>query len=299
MKDIDQLLTQHMPKPKRELNSTFSNTVIMEIRTTKHTSKLQRLLHAARGKVGLAVATGFILVGGTAAALTLWPTPNVETALNKELPSGNHIVGYNTTNCQYYGTTEGSVPKTNEALYYEVRAGSTLTDEQLRNSLQAVCAENISNEAISKIAQTVAKNSPNTSSTLAYRVEAVGANGITVSPDLQYDASQYTVKPHQTFAHFADNLVVQNQAASAQFSDIQVGDTVKMLLQAMPSNTDELRQLANDPETVTVLAILKVPPLTADPTTFYTATGEDLVRLEPCTSSPTGYCRAYEFIEKH
>ena len=53
----------------------------------------------------------------------------------------------------------------------------------------------------------------------------------------------------------------------------------------------------NNPESIAILAILKIPALTANPNTIMKAIATDIVRTEPCTTDPSGFCRAYDFVQ--
>jgi len=250
-----------------------------------------------RTKLGLGIVSGALLIGGTAAAFAFWPTPTVTKTTLKPLPSGNHIIGYDTANCDYFAGAKGTQAATvNEKVYYEVRAGSTMTDAQLQSSLQGVCEENMSNEAVSVVEHSLPKDRQGNSSE-AYTVTAISANSITVSLDSHYSDNTIT-KPNQTYTHFDSNLVVYNESTPSNFGALKVGDTIKMVTkdttgrQASPSY-----EPTNHPENQMVEAIVKTPALTADPSDFYKGLAKDFVRVEPCTSNASGYCEVYNFVK--
>lgn len=306
MKDIEDLLRQHTPEPQRSLADNFTQTVISQIRSQQRPSRRQALLgnltlpHLSR--VGFVSLASILLISGTAAAIALWPTPHVTPTITKSLPSGNHIVGVDAENCQYLKALDGTAnqPGTDK-LYYEVRQGSTLTDQQIIDTVQGVCEENISNNAISAIMKQLQRSgTPGGYSSLAYTVEAMTDSSLTVSPDPHYTASLYSTVPHLTYHHFSKDLLVYDKTDQASYADIRVGDTIKMIVQdtsGLSSETPEHANPFNHPETLTILAILKIPALTTDPDTFYTSVGKDIVRVEPCSSSPSGFCRTYEFSD--
>lgn len=268
-----------------------------QIRTTRISSDHRRFgrLHT---KLGLFTITGTVLLGGTAAAIALWPQPKVTPTTHTALPSGNHIVGYDAQNCNYYSQAKSVGETTHDTVYYEIRQGSKLTDEQLRSSLQAVCEENISNQAMTKLAGLLSKDAPGISSTSVFLVKSVVPGSLTVTLDGHYDTAQMiTVPGGQTFTNFSDKLIVRNESAAAAYSDIHVGDTVKLLLQDTDGKSTETWASQTRPTTMKVLAIVKVPALTGDPTSFYTAVGTDLVRVDTCKTSPSGFCRAYDFAK--
>jgi len=264
------------------------------------TDVLAQKLHT---RLGFGMAVGTLLLGGTAAAITLWPAPTVTQTALKPLPSGNHIVGYDTQNCNYFGTLDGTPPKTtDEKVYYEVRQGSTLTDAQLQSGLQGVCEENISNNAISAVEKSLPVDRQG-DSTDAFTITAISTNSITVSLDPHYTlplfASPSSVtKPNQVYTRFDSNLEVYDESTRSSFSDLKVGDTIKMILKDTSGQPASLTyQPANHPENQLTEAIVKIPALTADPSDFYKGIATEFVRVNPCTGSPTGFCRAYDFAK--
>lgn len=307
MKDIDTVLSKHPPKPKRPLSTDFTQVVAAHVVSEKP-NLLQKLRSVLPGrlftKAGAASLAAVVLLSGTVAAITLWPQPEVTPTIKQQLPNGNRIVGYDARDCNYFTSLDGSELKpTSEKLYYEIRQDSSLTDDQLRDSLRALCEENISGNAVSAIVKTLPQDLPGMFSTSAHTIDAITEDSITLSPDENYKdvrAAPWVLvaQPSTTYAHFADDLRVYNQGSKAAFSDLKAGDSVKLIMQDTSGRSTETANgynPLNSPETITVLAIVKVPPLSGDPHAFYQAAGSDLVRLEPCDSSPTGFCRAYEF----
>ena len=303
MKDIDTLLSQHSPKPKKQLPSNFTQTIVAELKENPQPqrSRLRNLLGNLRRHSVTTSLAGMVILGGTASAITLWPTPSVTPTITKLLPSGNHIVGVDAENCQYFKGVDGSTPQpTSEKLYYEVREGSKLTDTQIVAAVQGICEEKVSDNAITTIIKQLPQNTPGMESTSAYVINGITGNSITVSMDPHYDASLYTTLPNMTYIHFAKNLITYDRNTKVTFSDFKAGDTVKMIVQdtsGKSSETEEHYNPLNHPDSITILAMVKIPALTADPTTFYTAVAKDIVRAEPCTTSPTGFCRAYDFAK--
>ena len=302
MKDIDKLLAQHAPKPARALRANFTETTLGFIAGHEPARGLHGLRDRLRARLltraGALSFAGVALLSGTVAAIALWPSPSVTQTTTKLLPSGNHIVGYDAKNCNYFDELHGAAnAPTDDKVYYEVRAGSSLTDEQLRDSLQGVCEENLSNNAMSAIIKQL-PNAPGMQSTIAYVVTAITPSSITISPDPHYSAADYTTKPALTFTHFASHLLVYNESARASYGDIKPGDTIKLAIQDTSGHSSEEQSsynALNHPEHDVVLAIEKIPALTANPDTFYSAIATDIVRLNPCSVSPTGFCRAYDF----
>lgn len=303
MKNLETLLKNQQPEPSRELAADFTDRVLAQLTDAPAPHGFKALLLTLKAKlhtkIGIVTVTGIVLAGGTAAALSVWPTPSV-TQLplqTSSLPSGNHIVGYDAQNCDYFSSLNGAAPKyTSEKIYYEIRQGSKLTDQQLQTALQGVCEENISNNQVSVVVKLLPKNLPNSFSSGALTVNAISANSITVTQDKHYNPALMPDTATVTYTHFATDVLVYNESERAAYSDIKAGDTVKLVLQDNSGqNTTRDYRPDSQPDKVTVWAIIKIPALTADPTLFYTSVGSDIVRLDPCKTSPTGFCRAYDF----
>ena len=299
MKDIDTLLKGCAVKPARELKDTFTGATLGFLTQREPARGLGGALRARLlTKAGALSFAGMVLVSGTVAALALWPRPSVTQTTTKVLPSGNHIVGYDAANCNYFDELHGA-PNTPTAdkVYYEVRAGSSLTDEQLRSSLEGVCEENMSNNAMTAIIKRLPAVR-GLQSTIAYVVTAISPKSITISPDPHYGPGSSTTKPGMTFTRFAGNLLVYDESTRANYGNLHAGDTVKLAVQDVSGRSSEDQSnynAMNHPDNVIILAIEKIPALTADPGAFYQAIAKDIVRLDPCSTSPTGFCRAYNF----
>lgn len=303
MNNLDDILNKNSPQPKRKISSNFTEAVIVEIKSRPKQSWLQKLaintqvLKLSRSAVALFMA--ILLISGTAVAIAVWPEPKVTPGITKLLPSGNHIVGIDAQNCQYFKALDGAPLKTtSEKLYYEIRQGSRLTDEQLINTLQGICEENISDNAVSAVIKRLPKNLPDGFSTEAFTITAITENSMTVTLDPHYDPAVYTTKSRLTFTHFSNNLLTYNQGSKVQYESLRSGDTIKMIVQNTAKEQTESTQPfnpLNNPDKIVILALIKIPALTADPSTFYSSLGKDFVRAEPCSTSPTGFCRAYEF----
>lgn len=298
MRDIDELLTRHTLLPNRELKPAFTSDIVGQLRTRPNPRGLRALGQRLRTRIGLISISAILLIGGTAAAISFWPTPSVTMVVGKPLPTGNHIVGYNTENCNYFGTLDGSTPKTtSQNVYYEVRAGSKLTDAQIQSSLLAVCQQNVSNNMISLMEHQLPDNRKGDSS-LDYTVNTISNSSITVSPDPHYNPAKYDVKPRQLYSRFDPNMLVFLGSSKSQLAAIRAGDTVVLITKDTSGrslNGPSGYQPANHPENQLIEGILKIPALTADPSVLYTAFATDIVRLDPCMSDPSGYCRAYNF----
>jgi len=303
MKDIETVLSKHTPKPKRALSNNFTETVVSEIKSRPQLSAWHRLLATLRvrllSKVGVSLA-GVVLASGTVAAFALWPQPSVTPTITKELPSGNHIVGYNAQNCNYFDElNSGPVAPTSDEVYYEVRQGSSLTDQQLQVDLQAECENNLSNAQINNMVKQYDLKVTGMFSTGDYVIRAISNSSITLKPDSYYSPRTLASSATQTYTHFASNLLTYDESNKIGYGDLKVGDEVVMIVQDTSGESSETTKNYSPLDhsgTINILAIVKVPQLTGDPNALDTLIGTTIVRTEKCTTSPTGFCRAYNFI---
>jgi hypothetical protein len=113
-----------------------------------------------------------------------------------------------------------------------------------------------------------------------------------------------TTKQNLSLSLFSDNLLVYDRDAPISYGDLHTGDSVMLVAQNLHDlaplspnggNAPDSQNPLTDPTNVRVLAILKVPALTGDPDTLYQAIAKDIVRAEPCSTSDSGFCRAYDF----
>lgn len=307
MKTIEDRLQQSKhPQPRRPLRQDFTTRLVAKLNDKspkpKTRPKWMEYLQARLHKPAFAAAgiAGILVTGGAATAIVAWPTPSVTQTNTQQLPSGNHIVGYDLKDCDYFDTLNGHTPSgTTDKIYYEVRQGAHLTNEQLRNALQGRCEDRINNSAITNIiGQLPGGGVHGDLSTETLTVNAITKDSITVSPDSHYTSTSYQVKPNLTYTQFSKDLLVYDRLQKASYDDIHAGDSVIMVMrQANPKPVFPNNFTAeNDPSSLTILAIAKVSPLTTDPTTLFDLWGSDIVRLNPCSTSPTGFCRAYDFV---
>lgn len=274
---------------------TRTKSVTIKEQTTMKAKQsiFNNLRHQLTGRAGAFSLVGAVLIGGTAAAISLWPKPIVTQTTNKTLANGNHIVGYSAKNCNYFSQSNDPQKPTSNMVYYEVRKGSHLTDQQIKTSLRGVCEENQSDMEISALIKQLPQNNPGLMSTESYTITSITPGSITISPSLQGGTST-----KQTFKNFAANLSVYNESVKSSLSDLATGDTIKMVARntsGKSTETQENYNPMNHPEDVVILAIVKTPATTGDPRTIEKSFGIDMVRVNPCTSSPTGFCRAYDF----
>lgn len=317
MKDLDDLLPKQTPKPKRPLSANFTESVLQGMKQEEQSlwQTIAGSLHIRHlSGAGVAALLAVVLIGGSVAAFSLWPSPSVTPTVKKLTPSGNRIVGYDVNNCLYLDALDGRKPEfKSEKIYYEVHKDSKLTDAQIQEGIRAICEENVSNNAVSALVKQLPDNLPGMQSTLAYTITGISGTSISVSPDSHYSREHLTVQASTKYTRFAKDLMVYNQDTETSYKDLAVGDTIKLVVQdtsgksseappdAKTSNdwrTDtEPYNALNHPEHIIILGIVKIPALTGDPNVIMSAYATDIVRLEPCDNSETGLCRVYDFAQ--
>jgi hypothetical protein len=310
MKDLDSLLSKQKLAPSKELDANFTSVVIAEIRANPHgnTAKNRWAFRFPRhlSKLALILLLGVSVATGTAAAVALWPEPKVTPTISKPLTSGNRIVGVNAENC---GRLDGNYKltfPTSHKSYYEVRQGSKLTDQQVADMVRGLCDEDMNNYAVKLVFDKIPGDFKGRQQSPNYTVQAISSGSITVSLDPILSKEHYGgITPNQTFSRYLPNLITQKRQDPIVYNDIHPGDSVILLTQDTSGKSTEPEMSAsqpyipfNHPENMEVLAIVKVPPLLVSPSLFYSGLTKDFVRVEPCTSNPEGYCRAYDFTNQ-
>jgi len=313
MTNIEDMFKTQTPKPNRELSSTFTDQIVNHItvypQEYPQNQYLRRVMRWVRRNVGIVSLLGLLLVGGTAAAAvttlrTVSPTPkpqqtplpNVNQTVTKQLSDGNRVVGYNLQSCHFFSSPTYVDTQPSENIFYEVKQGSTLTNEQLQASLEGVCESMVNSDnmsAISKAFQHEDITPYDGFSTLNMVVENITPTSITVRID-----PAYTVVPIAeqdklglTYTQFYQGLKVYNENTPITYSDIKAGDTVQLLMGHTPgyTYTEGVAQEVTPNQDI-LYAIMKVPPLAADPTLFYLSVGQDLQQVKPCSTDSSGYC---------
>jgi hypothetical protein len=281
-------------KPKRPLKPDFTrNTLGLSVSSSRGSFFLwQKLRHAP----ALALVIAVLLLSGTVYAATHWPEITAKFSSKTSLPSGNRIIGVDTTNCNYFQVHDKPVP-TNEKVYYEIKKDSSLTDDQVVSMVQGICEENAVTDIMNQIVQPYIKQGLGKGMTGEFRLETVAKDSITVSESPAF-APQGAKLESYTY-NIDSGIKVYDAKESIELSDLRPGDSISLLVKdthPLPSEGDpNSPNHWKDSDLITVLAIVRTPQITGSPMTFLTHLGKDFVRTEPCNSNPSGFCRAYDF----
>lgn len=291
-KDIEKAL-EHM-KPKRSLSSNFTQSTIEMIQASPKHHPFNYFVSTIRKAPVIASVVAILLVSGGAYAAFHWPEITAQFGGETKLPSGNKVIGVDTTNCNYFQVRNNPVPSKGK-VYYEIKKDSNLTQEQVVNMVKGLCEENQALSAVNNIVPS--KVVGDSSATLD--IKAISKGSITVQLNKYYQDPKITYNAPVTYLKFVPNLLIYDGFMPIKYSDLQVGDTVMLVVKdehSRPSEGDPTNwNHWADPDLMTILAIVKVPTPSASSTTFYLHLGKDFVRTEPCSKDPSGFCRAYEF----
>lgn len=243
-----------------------------------------------------ALAITVLLASSTAYAITHWDTITSIFRSETRLPSGNRIVAIDTENCQYFG--KPNPEKSNQkSHYYEIAKNSSLTNDEIVMMIKGLCEEDRNNGVANTIIQQFLKDNRNIMSSQTSLLKDIGNTKLTLVPDPQYDLT--TRRGGEVTYTFTNQTKVFDGTNPARLSDIKSGDTVVLIVHDQRTVGSEGD--ANDPnhwddpQFLTVLAIIRVPALSGSPDMFYKHLGKEFVRTEPCTTDPSGFCRAYDF----
>ncbi|MBX4190758.1 hypothetical protein KW794_01590 [Candidatus Saccharibacteria bacterium] len=289
-------------KPKRTLKPDFTEQTLRLATGSKQPwLSLPVLRHAP----ALAIVFIFLLLSGTVYAAINWPEITAKFGSKTELPSGNKIIGVDTTNCNYFQVQNKQAP-TNEKIYYEINKDSSLTDEQVVSMIQGICEENTVNAIVGQVIKPYVDNDvKNMMTGNNFHLDSFTKTGITVTNDIK-DIGPGSPRqvPYQVTYNIAPDVKVYDGKQSISYSDLKSGDYLTLLVkndQPQPAKADLTANYNPwlDPDLMTVLAIIRTPELRGSPMTFFAHLGKDFVRTEPCDSNPTGFCRAYDFVDEH
>ncbi len=297
MKDIDTMLKKHTPKPKRQLTPTFTQNVMEDITMKKQHNKSLSIMQRVR-KHATVTAVAIGLIGSTAAAATaLWLAPNAQHLSTQPLENGNRVVGINLENCQFFDISEG-VPTTpsERAVYYEIHKEADITDQKMAQLLKANCEETANSVTLEQHFKLSENQHLYTSTPLV--VTAITDTSIRVKLHPVLDQEAYETFGEVELSRISDDTPTYDLTQEISFNDLRAGDSVLLVMQNDTIGPSEMLYSIGplqDPENTAVIGIMRITPPTADTSELYQAYAQDIVRTEPCSTDPSGFCRAYEF----
>jgi hypothetical protein len=285
-------------KPRRELSTDFTPNTLQMATANKHPGYRFLLGVPALHKAGAAavVIVAVLLTGGVYAA-THWPEITAKFGSDNALPTGNHVIGVDTTNCNYFQVRPDTAVSSKQKIYYEIKKDSSLSTKQIVDMVQGICESNLANAYVNEVVEKYTDKKVISGG--VYDIAEISPDSITVKYNKQYLVGNVINDNTITYKKFATDMRVFDGNRQVNISDLKVGDSVQLVARdehALPTEAD--RDNPNhwtDPDLITILNIVRVPSPTASPMTFFLHLGKDFVRTEPCKDGPGGFCRAYQF----
>jgi hypothetical protein len=305
MKNIEKLLRSGNIKPTRPLPHDFTIKTMQAIRDNSNKPGrlaiwkeriYMNLIH--KPAMALAAFAAVAVISGTAyATIANWPQISSVFSGEKRLNSGNRIVGVDGENCNFFAAQNG-LPKSSskETVYYEIKKGSTLSNDQIVSMVRGICEENRLGNQVSAIIKPLIENDKahdGFEGGTTYQIENISTSGITMKLDNKYGHNEI----RQTFKHIAPDAKTYNQDQPAKLSDLKPGDTVTIITRntTKGTNMETVDPERKNPDLRTIVAFIKHPPFSGSVDMFNKHLGTEIVRTEKCTTHPSGFCRAYEF----
>lgn len=311
MKDIEKLLqASGNSKPRRALRTDFTDNITSYLAKHPRASWRERLMEVrsmkwfTRPAIALSALALMILAGGGAyAAVGGWPGVIAIFGGQQTLPSGDRIVKVDTKNCSYvsaFSITDKS--KVQNELYYRVKNGSKLTNEQVVELVQGNCFA----EEQAKFDQTVIKDALGTNPLNKDRivggyadsvVTAVTESSISLEFVMPIGNELKTVK--QTFNHIAPDVLVYQSPNKLTWADIKVGDHVSYSYRASgealaKSETTPLS--AVNPDEQIIVMINKNTPEYSTAIKYQKYNGNEFEEVVPCSGQADGYCNYAQYL---
>jgi hypothetical protein len=281
--------------PRKELSSDFTQHTLKIATAKKRRLPLNPKLLVKRAPA-LAALAAVILVSSVAYAALNWPQVTSKLGIHQDLSSGNKIIGVDTTNCNYFSVAPGKKVDTNLKLYYEIK-GSSLSDEQVVNMIQGVCEETRDNAVVGPlIGQYIQAHRYNLTNSEASLVELAAPGTLTVKLNSSLVAPGVVYSGSVTFKNFSPAFKAFDRETRINYDSIKAGNTVILIVEAPGPITGNPWL---EPQKLTILDVVRVSAHTGSAGLFYSHLGTDFVRVEPCKSDPSGFCRAYQFIPTH
>lgn len=325
MKNVKEMLEKSRgPRPGRPLKADFTQQVMQTVaKLPEHRPWWARYLRlrsiGAMSKPILALLILAVVVatgGSVYAVVSNWPQPSAKLRKEMTLPSGDRIVTIDISNCASSEVQQSGDLKIDDKTtkYYEIRKDSELNNEQVVDMVQTICEETIAEHAVHTIITErygdLSDGSPVIMSKSGVMVKAITETSITLGYDPAWfdnaelaiagdDKYKVVASDDVTFTRFAPDLQVFDRAQAIAYSDLRVGDSLKVIYRdehTLPSEADPGPLHWDNFSKIVIEAVVRTKP-TSSPTQFYWLLSTDFVRVEPCEESPSGFCRAYDFIK--
>lgn len=314
MKDMDELLRRSAPQgPRRGLTAEFTGLILERVSDASQRQRVpERLASALRGVftmhkltkpavLGLGIAAATLT--GSALAAVLWLQPHASLTQDgvTTLANGNKRFWVATDSCQGQGSMGPGKG------YYEIKAGSKLTPEQLTKQLEASCESDLLPQLFPHLAGDGKKEpapfKPGDKqyyTPLGSKFEKTDGRTVTLSTVLNGETYQHATLP------LASNLKVYEKGKAISLNDLKPGDNLTLVIATtaldQPYSTetmspDDLAKLSKDgfPIGSVVEGIIKRQYDEAALSAHYSVMGEDWTRLVEDKNSADGWRQLVPF----
>ncbi len=310
--DIELLLSsQAAPKPKRNLRPDFTQRLVLDLRENpkpKRRPWWQQYLPFHTPATAFASIAVVVILSGTAYATTDGFTKlpsflNIRHAKEQTLANGDRLLSIDTQDCkiEQWDETEKKLVASDRTYLYRLKAGSTMTADQVAQMLQGKCefeAQTSSGIRQSALAAYTATHPADKNSLVGgYANEiitAITSHSLSTHGEVQYNGS--LKKYDLTFRTISPDVIVTEGSQSIGWGDLRVGDSIAYVYRATDGALDGAEttptwELPTNEATI-VYVEKNSPNVRAyfDYTTYYGIAFEEVV---PCQDGLNGYCAKY------
>lgn len=305
MKDIDDMLRESTPTPKRELSANFTQEIIAEIKTnpTQKPASNKFWSSIASGHKRMATALTamlavLVLSGSVYAAPQVIKFVNAFIAGETKQADGSRIVAINMHDCGVATNLEDVTPS--ETWYYWVNKDAPISNDDVAQIVQAECELSTLEDYVVVPQEYIDAGNSYTEGALNSRstefdsnIDAISSTTLTVTTKEQMYGQQgleYYENRTRTFGAIADDVQVYSTTGDRiPLSDVVPGDHVKVtyITPSAPSASQP-----NDDANSIVIGIQKTSVNITQARAFVTYNNDYFYRVEPCDTDESGYCKA-------
>ena len=300
MNDIEEKLRYARPKPRRELATGFTLSVVDELKahprlqSSRLTLGEKITMRFHKPATVFASIAALVLLGGTAYAtngFTQLPTViKAFFASEQKLENGDRIVTIATKDCKIESLNGDTQ---NENLYYRISSKSKLTNEQVTQMVQGNCE--FADETAERLEQWQRGRVNSTQATtiggyVNDKIVAITPKNLTLRTTMRIGAS-ITVRTH-TYNHFSDTLTIKDEAGVLQRSDLKIGDSVSITYSTTGAEAalSEAGGRQQNTDEMTIQTITRNSANIAAAFDYENYRDIEFWEVVPCKSDKSGYC---------
>jgi len=309
--NIEQLLKKSgNAKPKRPLSSDFTNKITNHLAANPRPSRFGWLKEIFNMKwftkpaIALSALAFLVIAGGTAyASVGGWSGIIALFGGQKVLSNGDRIVQVDAKNCNYvsaFTVTQGN--KKVDSVYYRVKMGSKLTNEQVVQLVQGKCYADDQAKFDQGVLQSLYSNPLNKDKLVGgyadAAVKAITDSSISFEFVLPVGNELKTIK--QTFNNIAPDVMVYQSPNKISWKDIKVGDRVSFSYRASGEALTHSETISPDKvktDEQVLVFINKNTPEYSEAIDFQKYNGSEFEEVKPCSNQSDGYCNYAQFRE--